>query len=286
MAAVSLACSPAIAAEGSSAAGPIGGTDIRSAQLPPPGLYGGTVQLYAEAHKFYDGGGHLVPALSALELARTRVAPFLLYVPNLQLLGGSIGIAAIVPGGTECGRLFEATPKRCIAGVGAPYVEVVWSRFFGTVRPPRYPGAFPIAEGLTLAFGAGAVIPVGRYSATDAISQGLTIGNNIWDFAPTVAFTYVTRPILADGTEFSAKLYWNNYLENPATKYRTGDLVNIDFAISEKIGRVQLGVAGYYAFRWRTTGSSACRSRRTGGEWRPLPSAACSPTICRSTTPP
>jgi hypothetical protein len=240
---------PLLAAEGSSVAGPIGGTDIRAAQLPPPGLYGGTILLYAEAHDFFDGSGRPVPALSALDLARARVGPFLLYVPDLQVFGGSIGIAGMVPVGTECGRLFEVTPKRCIAGVGDPYFELMWSRFFGTLRPSQYPGAYPIAEGLTIGAGLGIVIPVGRYSVVDATTQGLTIGNNVWDFAPTVAFTYMTKPILAEGTEISAKLYWNNYLTNPATKYLTGSLIDIDFAISERIGRFQVGVTGYYAFQ-------------------------------------
>jgi hypothetical protein len=43
---------PAHAIEGPAAAGPIGGTDIRSAMLPPPGLYGGTFALAAEAYTF------------------------------------------------------------------------------------------------------------------------------------------------------------------------------------------------------------------------------------------
>ena len=248
-AAIGFVSSALLAAEGSTVAGPIGGTDIRSAQLPPPGLYGGTIQLYAEAYKFFDGDGDLVPALSGLELARTRVAPFLLYVPNVQVFGGSIGFGGIVPAGTDCGRLFRTTPKRCIEGVADPYLEMAWSRFFGSVRPSQHPGAFPIAEGLTVAIGFGTVVPIGRYSAKDAATQGLTVGNNTWDFAPILGLTYTTRPILAEGTEFSARLYWNNYLKNPATQYSTGDLVNIDFAISERIGRFQVGIAGYYAFQ-------------------------------------
>jgi hypothetical protein len=248
-AAVCCASIPSLAAEGSSVAGPIGGNDIRAAQLPPPGLYGGTIQLYAEAHDFFDGHGNRVPALDALDLARTRVAPFLLYVPDVQLFGGSIGVVGMVPAGTECGRLFETTPKRCIAGVGDPYVELIWSRFFGTVRPSQDPGAYPIAEGLTIAAGFGMVVPIGRYSAVDAATQGLTIGNNVWDFAPMAAFTYMTKPILAEGTEISAKLYWNNYLTNPATEYLTGSVIDIDFAVSERIGQFQIGVAGYYAFQ-------------------------------------
>jgi hypothetical protein len=49
------ACTPVLAVEGPSAAGPIGGTDIRSAVLPPPGLYGGVILLGAEAFDFVDG---------------------------------------------------------------------------------------------------------------------------------------------------------------------------------------------------------------------------------------
>src|SRR5215467_262083 len=105
LAAAVVGCVPtaAVAVEGSSAAGPIGGTDIRSAQLPPPGLYGGSVFLYAEAHQYIDGLGNVL--LPDLDLTRGRVGPFLFYVPNVQVLGGSIAFAGIVPAGTECGHL-------------------------------------------------------------------------------------------------------------------------------------------------------------------------------------
>jgi hypothetical protein len=45
------------------------------------------------------------------------------------------------------------------------------------------------------------------------------------------------------------KFYWNYYLENPATHYRTGDLLDVDFAITEHVGRFQVGVTGFYAFQ-------------------------------------
>jgi len=247
-AAIACACAPALAIEGSSTAGPIGGTDIRSAQLPPPGVYGGLIGFHAYAKQFADGNGNTIPAFDALDLQRWRAGAFLLYVPDIQVFGGSVGIGAMVPAGIDCGHVFASMPKRCISGIGDPYIEVNWSRFFGTVRPSRYPGAYPIAEGLTVALGFGAVIPAGRYDALDA-AQGLTVGNNLWVFAPTAAFTYMTKPILAEGTEFSARVYWNNYLTNPATQYSTGSLVNVDFAITERIGRFQLGFAGFYAFQ-------------------------------------
>jgi hypothetical protein len=238
---------PVLALEGSAAAGPIGGTDIRSALLPPPGLYGGIVLFAATAFDFLDGNGRTIPALSEAHLHRDFSGPFLIFVPDIQVLGGTVGLAAIAPNGVECGRLFAVTPPRCIGGLGDPYVEVAWSRSFGTLRPSKFPDAFPIHEGLTVALGFGAVVPLGRYDARLANTQGLTIGNNIWDFAPSFAFTYTTRPIIAEGTEFSAKFYWNNYLTNPATQYSTGALLNLDFAVSERIGRFQVGVAGFYA---------------------------------------
>ena len=95
--------------------------------------------------------------------------------------------------------------------------------------------------------GFGALLPMGTYDASDPTEQALSIGTNIWGFAPTVAFTYTTPPLLAEGTEISAKLFWNNYLENPTTHYFTGDLLDLDFAVTEHIGRFQIGVTGFYA---------------------------------------
>jgi hypothetical protein len=238
---------PAFAIEGSAAAGPIGGTDIRVAHLPPPGLYAGVAVLGVDVYDFVDANGHTVPALQDAHLQRGRLGGLMLYVPQYKLFDGSFGFLGVLPGGMECGQLFATTPRRCVTGIGDPYVEGVWSRYFGTPRASRYPDSFPILEGLAIAVGMGVVIPLGKYDAFDAITQGLSIGNNIWDFAPTFAVTYVTPPILAEGTEISAKLFWNNYLTNPATQYHTGTLLNLDFAVTERIGRWHVGAAGFYA---------------------------------------
>jgi len=237
---------PASAAEGPSIAGPIGGTDVRSATLPPPGLYAGAIALWADAFRFVDGQGNLIPALSDARLDRVTGGPFVVYVPDVQVLGGSVGLAGFQPMGRLCGRLFATAPKICQTGLGDPYIEAAWSRSFGTLRPSRHPGAFPILEGLSIKLAFGVVVPIGQYNATSAITKALSSGTNIWDFAPSIAVTYTTPAILAEGTEFSFKTYWNNYLTNPATGYSTGTIINTDFAITERIGRFQIGVAGYY----------------------------------------
>jgi hypothetical protein len=234
---------PAWAVEGSTGAGPIGGNDIRSAQLPPPGVYGGDILLYAEAYDFVDGNGNTIPGLDKAELTLKATGPFLLYVPKLDVLGGSVGFVGVLPYGGQCGDLFGE--KECNSGFGDLYLEMAWSRSFGKLRPSQFDGALPVFEGLSIMAGFGVVLPVGKYDV-GAQQHGINIGNNLYDFAPALAFTYTTAPILADGTEFSAKMYWNNYLENPDTGVATGDVLSLDFAVTERIGRFQFGLVGTY----------------------------------------
>lgn len=243
------ACVPARAVEGPSAAGPLGGTDIRSAQLPPPGVYGGDILFWANAFDFVDGNGNTIPAVADGYIEKAVTGPFILYVPDVKVAGGSISIGGIVPIGRDCGQVFAGTQTECLYGAGDPYIEASWSRGFGSWRPSAYAGALPIFEGLTVMAAFGVVVPIGTYDVDLARSNAVTLGNNIWTFAPAVALTYTTRPILADGTEFSTKVFWNNYLENPDTSYSTGDLIDIDFALTEHVGRWQAGLAGFYAFQ-------------------------------------
>jgi hypothetical protein len=238
------------AVEGTTAAGPIGGTDIRAAQLPPPGLYAGAIFLAGNAYNLVDGNGQSIPALNAARFTARMGGAFIGYVPEFQLLGGSIGFLGVLPYGAECGRLFTSQPWGCAWGAGDPYLEITWSRYFGTPRPSRIAGSLPIHQGLTLSAGIGVVLPVGQYNVQQVTQQGIGMGNNTFDLAPSLAVTYMTKPIFLEGTEFSAKAYWNIYRSNPATQYHTADLINVDFAISERWGRFQAGITGVYAFQF------------------------------------
>jgi len=238
---------PAFAIEGPTAAGPIGGTDIRSAMMPASGLYGGVNLLAAGTLDFVDADGRGISALSKAHINKEIGGPFLYYVFDAVLFGGSIGVGATVPAGNQCGRLFASDSSQCSLGAGDPYVEIDWSRSFGTLRQSIFSGAYPILEGLTVLAGLGIVVPAGTYDAASPTQRALSIGNGIWDFAPTIAVTYTTPPLISEGTEFSAKFYWNSYLENPTTHFTTGDLLNLDFAVTERIGRFQIGATGFYA---------------------------------------
>jgi hypothetical protein len=251
LAAIWLASSikPSHAVEGAAAAGPIGGSDIRSALLPGPGFYGGAVGLYNVVNGFNDGTGHPAAVLNAVKIKDWIGGPFFLYVPNIDVAGGRIGVAGFWPSGQQCGQLVSAFPRRCSGGAGDPYFEFDWSRSFGQLRPPSVSGAYPIRQGLTLAFGVGALLPVGTYNQQLQKTNAVTLAGDTFDLAPNVAVTYTTLPLIADGTEFSAKLYWNDYATNPATQYHASSLFDVDFAVTEHVGRWQIGPAGDYVFQ-------------------------------------
>ena len=257
-------CAHAI--EGPTVAGPIGGNDIGSAVLPPPGFYGGVAVVVQGTFDFHDGNGNNIPALRDAYLAKQQVAPVFLYVPHFKVLGGSVGVGGFMAVGNQCGKLFIGEASECRQGFGDPYIELDWSRSFGAYRPAKHPDAYPILQGFSVLFGGGIVFPSGSYNDDTRLKQVLSIGTNIWDFALTVAMTYTTPPILAEGTEFSAKLYWNKYLENPSTRYLTGDVMNLDFAITEHIGRFQVGVAGFYAWQVRDDESFGVRVPPDGAQ--------------------
>lgn len=237
----------ASAVEGPAAAGPIGGSDIRSALPAPPGVYGGAVQVFAKSAAFVDGDGKRIPAFRDGKLAKAIAGPFLIYVPETTLWGGSLAIGGFLPFVRQCGNLFTGQDRDCKTGMGDPYVEANWSRFFGTWRPSKHANAYPIPEGLAVLVGAGFVAPLGQYDSRDLRSQAISAGTNVWDVSPTVAMTYTTAPWLGEGTEFSGKFFWNNYFRNAKTDYRTGDVVNLDFAVTEHFGPLQVGLAGTYA---------------------------------------
>jgi hypothetical protein len=240
---------PSWAVEGATAAGPIGGSDIRSAILPPPGLYGGVIGLYNDVVGYNDGSGHPAAGLDAFGLQNYDAGAYFLYVPDVKVLGGQIGFTGFEAAGQNCGQLVSAVQRRCVAGFGDPYVELDWARSFGQVRPPSTTGAFPILQGLALEFGIGAVLPIGYYNQQSQSMNGVTPGTNTFDLAPSAAVTYTTPPLIADGTEFSAKFYWDNYATNPVTQYHASQLLDVDFAVTEHIGRFQVGPAGFYVFQ-------------------------------------
>lgn len=243
---VSLICCPAQAAEGVTLAGPIGGADINSASLPPPGLWGGfaLATLYG-TRLTGDNGKSISPDYSFLPKEGGAAVAGLLYVYNTEILGGRIATSFLDSySGNTCLKI-SARVGNCAAGFNDAYSDLFfWSRLFpsaGYVSQSKASGP-PIPFGLTVGFGLGLGMPIGQYNAKQAFNQG----TNLWDFAPNFALTYTLPGIVGDATELSTRVFWNQYLRNSATDYLTGPILDTTFAATERFGAWQVGLAGDY----------------------------------------
>ncbi|MFG1279856.1 SphA family protein [Xanthobacter autotrophicus] len=228
------------AAESISPAGPIGGTDIRSALLPPPGNYGAAVAGGIDLTGWYTADDWL-PATGNVEFGGLGW----LHVYDLDVLGGRLASSIFVGVQETCFGLTEAT-KRCAQGLRDTYSDIfVWSKFVPSADFASQPPApIPIPYGTAFLVGFGMNFPTGAYNA----EQGINIGSNFYTFSPNIGITHTTKswlgPTFGDATEFSARMFFNFYTENTETNYKTGPVISLDFALTERKGPLQYGLTG------------------------------------------
>lgn len=228
----------AFAGEGIRVAGPIGGTDIRQAWLPPPGVYGVGVALTGWFSKLWAESG----TLDASGPFTVGGGGFLAVYPT-QVAGGSIGSAFFMSGGQTCFRL-KPLSESCSNGMGDSYADVLmWSRFFpsNVLEAKEHPF---IPYGLRVLGGIGLNIPTGVYNSASPVNNG----SNVWDIAPNIALTYTMPslfgPKFGDATEFSVRSFYNRYTKNRRTDYQTGDIISADFGITQRVDQWQAGLTG------------------------------------------
>ncbi len=238
--------SEAKAGEGVKPAGPIGGTDIGQALLPPTGLYGALYGAAINIDAWFDDAGSRVPAGGN----SFSGGGGLMYVYPWQIFGGSI--ASTLAGGFERTCIgFKPAPEQCSSGARDIYSDIFfWSRLFPSADFANQPDNGPkIPYGLAIGFGLGVSFPTGQYSADRAVN----IGANVFDVAPSVALTYNTRSLLGEmfgqATEFSGRLFLNNYTRNSDTEWQSGRLLNLDFAITQRQNQWQYGLAGIATYQ-------------------------------------
>jgi hypothetical protein len=231
---------------------PVGGTDLNQALLPPTGLYGGLAGLPPFANggdHFTDEYGHILPPSSDIHIRVFVAAAGLLYVYPWEVLGGRLATSiqasfetlTIAPNAVH-----GASVSR--SGLGDIYADAFfWSRYVGLVGAT--PGASEhIPYGLTVAGGFAFKAPTGVYVDTNSFN----VGSNLWILAPNAAVTYNTGPnwSLGDSTQLSARLYMSFPMKNAATNYQSGNVLDVDWSISQILGNWQVGAAGYYNYQY------------------------------------
>jgi hypothetical protein len=256
-AALALASPTAVrATEGGFVAGPIGGSDIRAALLPPPGTYGVLVPIVGRGLDFRNRDGSIGPVDFTARFGALGFGGAHVFRP--EVFGGRFYAAAVGSAATGCGTqravpggLSVPTRSECQTGFGDTTLEAGWGRHLGTLGLPGYPGgedprrAF-IPYGLSVTAGLGALLPTGAYGTRDLAPPGL----NTFVLWPNVALTWTSPPWLGDGTEVSARAFFLSPFRNPKTDYQSGQMAVLDWAVSERFGRWQVGAAGTAA--WQT----------------------------------
>ena len=236
------------AAEGNIYGGPVGGTDIRNAYLPQsPGLYGGLVGVYGNASSAYNNNGQVNGPVHVTVNAGVTAAS-LTYVYPFKILDGIIASTlqqAFYIDHAKIGRNSSYD-----SGFGDLYSDILsWSHYVGPLfgdAASSTPGAVTpkLPYGLTVKVAYSMIFPTGRYST----SQPAPPGHNDFFFIPNAAATYLTAPNrFGDGFEFDAHFFMDFAAKNPKTNYKTGTVADLDFAVTNRVGRSQFGLAGFYA---------------------------------------
>jgi hypothetical protein len=234
----------ASAAEGSVYGGPIGGSDMRSAYLPSqPGVYLGITNYPGIGSQLVGNNGQ--KSVAHFNVLFDMLAGGALVVYPVKLDGGTLATYAQAGAGFASAQANSLTENT--TGALDIYSDLLkWSKYYGVAAPaPSSRGAQPrlLPYGLTLDLAYSMIFPTGRYNTHDLFTQG----HNDYFIIPNFAVTYLTGPELSlggDGTEFSGRLYYDHALENPATDYVSGDVVDADFAVTERYGHWQMGLAG------------------------------------------
>ena len=247
---IDFASTQAGAVEGGIFGGPIGGTDIRSAYLPPTtGIYAALVGIGGNSPAFLDQNGNYSKTSNPAYFTAIGEGGGLLYVYPFKPLGFTVASSFQLVYAEEWQGL-QAGPRH-LSGRADGFLDSFGDLFFAS----RYLGLFgakpghneKLRYGLTFAFGLGAEFPIGEYT----FGAFPTTGKNAFIAIPSAAFTYLTGPNVAlpgaDGTEISTRIFFDAVARNPASGVQSGNIFDIDFAATERYGKFQGGVAGAYA---------------------------------------
>lgn len=229
---------PASASEGLTYGGPRGGTDIGGAYLPAQSGFYGIALLWGAAPNAYYGNNASTSSTVHLHGDAVVGGLGLLYVYPFQLAGGTLASDVLA---------IYAIQHLSVNGIsktkyqwGDLYSDLImWSKYLGER------GTNGLPYGLTVKVAYSMQFPTGDYQLNSPTPSS---GFNVYRIIPNVAFTYLTGPnALGDGVEFSSQIFYGMTTENGATHYQSGDTIDVDFAVSERSGRWQYGIAGYYA---------------------------------------
>lgn len=187
--------------------------------LPPPGLYGLVYVNHYNADRFNDGDGEsLIPGF---KVKATALVGRLLYMSDLNLLGGQAGIYGVLPLVDLKVEMAGTTSTHTGLGDAEIGPLIAWH------HSPQWHSA------AALAF----VTPNGDYDKNRVANTG----NNLFSWRPVFVASY-----LGDSVDASAKFTYTISHKNGDTDYQSGQYLHADYNLGLRVSPSwQVGLQGY-----------------------------------------
>lgn len=191
---------------------------VKGSSLPPPGVYLRDYNVFYTSDRLNDSQGDKISGVNPGAVVYANV-PRLLWITELQLFGGNIGVDALLPL-----KYTELSGPDSTFGVGDVFAEVTWSKHL---------------KKFDFALGYGIWAPTGDANyPTDA-------GSGFWTHMITAGATWYV-----DAQKKWAISALNRYeisTENDDAGYTPGQAYTVEWGVSRALSpAVDLGLIGYY----------------------------------------
>jgi hypothetical protein len=205
---------------------PHGAEGLMAGALPPPGTYVLAYGIhYTGTRKDGDGNNLVTPTGANVALTVDAIALRAVHMTHLQLLGGQVGMHAVVPFFNNTLTVGPASNTSAALG------DIVIDPFILAWHFPTVHAAVAIDV----------VLPTGAFSKTQPL--GNNAGANYFSFEPLAAVTWFPGA----GWEVDAKAMYNVKTRNHATDYRSGDEFHMDYTLGKALNdSFKLGLGGYF----------------------------------------
>jgi hypothetical protein len=218
---------------------------LLAATLPPPGVYLRDYNAFYYSDQLNNASGNKINGLDVKAFVYAQV-PRLIWITDLQVLGGYIGVDGLVPLEYQSVKLGPVFNDHTF-GVGDPFAEVTWSKHITQ---------FDFSAGF------GTWFPTENFNAQNPTWAGL----GYWDYMFTAGATWWVDP--AKKWSISALNRYEINGQQDDTGITPGQVWTLEGGIGYGISKiVTLGAAGYYQLRTtHNTGSGASPALpRVGG---------------------
>jgi hypothetical protein len=189
--------------------------------IPPfPGLYFMSQTSHYSADRLNDGNGDEVPI--DFNVKATAETLRLLYVSDLRLGGGQLWGQLVLPMVSLDLSTAFAEDSSFALGDATLGAGLAW-----------HPD-----QAQTVVLGVDLAMPTGGYDVASFANTGL----NHWSVQPTFGYHYFNPQGFELGV--AARAIFNS--ENPATNYRSGNELVVDYAAGWNFRNMKIGATGYY----------------------------------------